>query len=346
MAQTLTTVLFLAMLGYGVLAVDIDCTTMTPAGSSPSTEVAPFTITVTPTTFTPGAKLTVKLTGTVDFHNFLLQARVPGAATPRGTFVNPPQKAILKKCTTGDDSVTHKDENEAKKTLTFQWLAPEAVEKVKFLATVLVKGKATHHKVESNVITKDSSSEEEVPAQVPDEEGEKAAAEARMAEERRKTEEAKKKDEIDRERDSTQPKGAPEDPTEKPTTTKPTPKPYVDGEENDTDKGEQTDEDEDSIDPDETADAITKYQMEDERKKGMEKERHDKAIMDEREDYLRRLEEETPFEEEEKQPEVVIDKNKDKEEEKEKEKDGKTSASACVSVSTALVLIAASLSLF
>ena len=63
------------------------------------------------------------------FHHFLLQAQ---GATPVGTFVSPPAHALLKKCVSDGDSVTHSDDAD-KKEISFRWVAPDNLDSFKFV---------------------------------------------------------------------------------------------------------------------------------------------------------------------------------------------------------------------
>ncbi|KAM8930630.1 putative ferric-chelate reductase 1 [Pelodytes ibericus] len=148
---------FVAVLGYPSGAISDACSTMLPIhGSSvPMNSVAPYTITVSKTSFNPLDIITVTLqanSSASGFKGFLIQARSVGGNRIVGSFTVESQPAQTLSCNGPNSAVSHINNN-VKTSIAVQWTAPTGAGPVVFRATVLSSYSIFWYGVESPILT-------------------------------------------------------------------------------------------------------------------------------------------------------------------------------------------------
>ncbi|KAM4722464.1 putative ferric-chelate reductase 1 [Rhinophrynus dorsalis] len=107
--------------------VEPACSTMIPHhGVEPQTSQAPYTLTTSSNTYSPGQEITVTLSTTgTQFKGFLIQARTDNGTTPVGSFkvITPDAQPLT--CTTAAAAVSHTSNN-LKTSIQVIWVAADS----------------------------------------------------------------------------------------------------------------------------------------------------------------------------------------------------------------------------
>ncbi|XP_043942745.1 putative ferric-chelate reductase 1 [Protopterus annectens] len=132
--------------GYGNGQVQPACVTMTPQhGVTEQTGPSPYSITADQSTYTPGAKVKVTLSGSTNntFEGFLLQARATNnASNPHGSFqVSNNDSQTLTCGDLANSAVSHTSDIK-KSNVEVTWIAPnQKDDDIQFCATIAKNGR-------------------------------------------------------------------------------------------------------------------------------------------------------------------------------------------------------------
>ncbi|XP_073499167.1 putative ferric-chelate reductase 1 [Phyllobates terribilis] len=142
--------------GYPNGQISASCDSMLPTHGSngPQSSVAPYTITVSKTTFVPGDVINVTIQSKSAanlFKGFLLEARLVGGNGITGTFTTSDAKTQILTCAQANAAVSHTN-NDQKSSITALWTAPQGAGPVRFRATVLSSYDTFWTGVETDII--------------------------------------------------------------------------------------------------------------------------------------------------------------------------------------------------
>ncbi|KAM4022441.1 putative ferric-chelate reductase 1 [Anomaloglossus baeobatrachus] len=140
---------------YGLISESCDTMLPTHGNNGPQSSVAPFTITVSNTTFAPGDIITVTIQSQSNanlFKGFLLQVRLVGGNGIFGTFSTSDAKAQILNCSTQVYGAVSHRSGDQKSSITAFWTAPPGAGHVRFRATVLSSYNTFWTGVESNIV--------------------------------------------------------------------------------------------------------------------------------------------------------------------------------------------------
>ncbi|KAM4640594.1 putative ferric-chelate reductase 1 [Discoglossus pictus] len=136
----LGTLFFLQVSAYPDGKVEEACVSMSPNhGSTAQTSPAPYSLSVSKTSYTKGEKITVTLTNTssLQMEGLMIQARAGNSATPVGYFEVSSATLQTLKCTTDGSTVSHSS-NTKKSNVQVTWVAPNSnMSDIKIRATVV-----------------------------------------------------------------------------------------------------------------------------------------------------------------------------------------------------------------
>ncbi|KAK6484194.1 putative ferric-chelate reductase 1 [Huso huso] len=130
---------FMGVSGYPSGLVTDSCSSMTPqhGGTNAQTSAAPFSVTASKATYSPGDQITVTLQAKSNtFQGFLLQARQIGGRAAVGSFtITDPTNTQGLKCNAANSAVSHTSDSE-KSMIQATWNAPSSgIGNIEFSAT-------------------------------------------------------------------------------------------------------------------------------------------------------------------------------------------------------------------
>ncbi|XP_018428075.1 PREDICTED: putative ferric-chelate reductase 1 [Nanorana parkeri] len=139
--------------------VQESCSSMVPNhGASAQTSNAPYSLTVSKTTYSAGEQISVTLSGNSKFEGFLIQARSGSLETPLGSFQLIDSSAQTLTCSTAASAVSQTSKA-SKSNVQVKWLAPSSGNSdIKIRATVVQSEKVFWTNVASCTITYNSTS--------------------------------------------------------------------------------------------------------------------------------------------------------------------------------------------
>lgn len=109
--------------GYPNGLVQDSCSSMEPShGASSQNSAAPYSLSLSKSTYSAGQAITVTLTGSTQFTGFLIQARSGSSSTPLGSFTASGNAQTLT-CTSTASAVSHTSGN-SKSSVQMTWVAP------------------------------------------------------------------------------------------------------------------------------------------------------------------------------------------------------------------------------
>nr|XP_033773118.1 putative ferric-chelate reductase 1 isoform X2 [Geotrypetes seraphini] len=145
--------LFGSTFGYPNGQISAACDSMLPShgNTAPQTAQAPYSISVSQSSYNAGDEVTVTIQG-APFKGFLLQAHTVGLNTVAGTFKNLDANSQGLRCSDTSNSAVSHTSNDAKTTVKAVWVAPAQVGSVKFRATVVQSFNVFWTPVESQIM--------------------------------------------------------------------------------------------------------------------------------------------------------------------------------------------------
>lgn len=109
--------------GYPNGLVQGSCSSMEPShGASSQTSAAPYSLSLSKSTYSAGQAITVTLTGSTQFTGFLIQARSGSSSTPLGSFTASGNAQTLT-CSSTASAVSHTS-GSSKSSVQMTWVAP------------------------------------------------------------------------------------------------------------------------------------------------------------------------------------------------------------------------------
>ncbi|KAM5148176.1 putative ferric-chelate reductase 1 [Mantella aurantiaca] len=135
------------------------CSSMTPNhGVSAQASNAPYSLTVSKTTYSAGEQILVTLSGSSQFKGFLIQARSGSSTTPLGSFQVTDNTAQTLTCSTTASAVSQ-TASSSKSNIQVKWLAPSSGNSdIQLRATVVQSERVFWTNVASCTITYNSTS--------------------------------------------------------------------------------------------------------------------------------------------------------------------------------------------